>query len=73
MWLYGLHGIHEAEYMKYKIYMYKNSVSPHEVHQVSGSVTSYTCDMILDKISGTVTSTSEHKYTGIGQVILSIQ
>ena len=36
-----------------------NSVQSHEVFQVSGSVTRYTDDMIVDKISGIVTSTTE--------------
>ena len=45
--------------MEYRIYMYKNSVSPHEVQQVSSSVTSYTDDMIVDEISEIGTSTSE--------------
>ena len=46
-------------YMKCRVYVYMNSVSPHEVQQVSVSATKYAGDMIVDKISGIITSTDE--------------
>ena len=52
------------------LYMYMNSVSLREVYQVSGSVIKYTNNMILDKISGIVTSTTEQKNTCIRKVML---
>ena len=61
------------------MYVYKNSVVPHEVYQVSGSVTSsrkcnmYTSDIIAEKISGIVIGNSAQEYTCISQVRLFIQ
>jgi len=45
--------------MKCRVDVYMNSVSPYEVYQVSESVIRYTCDMIVDKISRIVISTTE--------------
>ena len=63
----------KKKFIECRVYVYMSSVSPHDVQYVSGSLIKYTSDMIVDKISGIVTSITKQYYTCIGQLILFIE